>query len=99
MIAAIHEMAERKDGLINQTHMLTGEYLAACNFIFERGILSHDMTTSCSCTCLTNVSEGMKWFFKWKEELQEEPGIMGTHTYRVVVSLYYIKCFNYRHQI
>ena len=100
MLAAICEMAERKDGLINQPHMLTAEYLEACNFIFEKGILSHDMITSCSCTCLTNISEGMKWFFKWKQGLQEEPGIVATLTCTCgVVLLYYINCFIYRHQI
>ncbi len=73
MVAAIREMAERKEEM-KQSHVLTAEYLEACNLIFEKGILSHDPITSSKCACLTNISNGMKWFFKWKEELQENPG-------------------------
>ena len=79
MLAEIREMAEKKDGLIKQTHMFTAEYLKACNFIFEKGILSHDMIISCSCMCLSNISEGTKWFFKWKG-LKEEP-VLWLHTH------------------
>lgn len=73
MLAAIHEMAE-KDEITKQSHMCTAEYLEACNLIFENGILSHEMICSPKSKALANISEGMKWFFKWKQELQKEPG-------------------------
>ena len=72
MIAAIQEMAEKHDIFCN-SHLLTAEYLQACNMMFQNGILSHEKITSTSSKALSNMEEGMKWFFKWKEELQEEP--------------------------
>ena len=73
MIAAIHEMVDKNAYAKN--NMITAEFLQACNFIFERGILSHEMITSSTSPCLVNISEGMKWFFMWKEGLQEDPGM------------------------
>ena len=67
-------MAEKKEEL-RETHLLTAEYLQACNLLFENGILSHEKITSVSSKALLNMAEGMKWFIKWKEELQDEPGI------------------------
>ena len=72
MIAAIREMAEKN--ALGETHTLTADYLTACSMIFENGILSHQKITSINSKPLTNITEGMKWFLKWKEELQEEPG-------------------------
>ena len=74
MLAAIREMAEKKDECTKQTHVCTAEYLEACNLIFENGILSHEMICSPNSKALVNISEGMKWFLKWKEELQKQPG-------------------------
>lgn len=75
MIAAIHELAEKKQEWMKESHILTAEYLQACNFHFENGILSHDKITPTSQKCLANMAEGMKWFVKWREELQEkDPG-------------------------
>lgn len=60
MIAAIKEMVDEKE--IN-ADMMTAQYLEACHFIFEAGILSHDKIVSSSSRCLRNISEGMQWFF------------------------------------
>ena len=73
MLAAIREMAE-KDEYAKQSHVCMAEYLEACNLIFENGILSHEMICSSNSKALMNISEGMKWFLKWKEELQKQPG-------------------------
>ena len=73
MLAAIREMVEKKDEFTQQSHVCTAEYLEACNLIFENGILSHEMICSLKSKSLVNISEGMKWFFKWKE-VQKEPG-------------------------
>ena len=73
MIAAIREMAE-KNNWMRESHSLTAEYLQACNFIFENGILSHEKINSTRSIVLMNIEKGMKWFLKWKEELKEEPG-------------------------
>ena len=75
MIAAICEMAEKKEEC-REAYLKTAEYLKACNLLFENGILSHEKITSISSKPLTNMAEGMKWFMKWKEELQHEPGIL-----------------------
>ena len=72
MISAITEIAEKKDTL-KEAHTLTANYLKACSMIFENGILSHEKITSMSSTSIANMTEGMKWFYKWKE-LQQEPG-------------------------
>lgn len=74
MIAAIREMVEKMHCLGN-AHDLTAQYLEACNLMFENGILSHDVITSSNSNCLENISKGMSWFIKWKEELQENPGM------------------------
>jgi hypothetical protein len=53
---------------------MASEFLKACHLIFEKGILSHEIILSSSSPCLSNISEGMKWFLKWKESVQEDPG-------------------------
>lgn len=75
MISAIREIAVKKD-TSKEAHTLTANYLKACSMIFENGILSHEKITSMSSTSIANMTEGMKWFHKWKEELQQEPGTM-----------------------
>ncbi len=67
-------MAEKKEEF-RDTHSLTVEYLQACSLMFENGILSHDKMTSTSFKALSNMAKAMKWFEKWKEELQDEPGM------------------------
>ena len=74
MLAAIREMADKKDEFTKQSHVCSAEYLEACNLIFENGILSHEMISSPESKALLNIREGMKWFINWKEELQKEPG-------------------------
>ena len=85
MIAAIHEMVDKKDELTagGKSDLMTVEFLQACHFIFERGILSHEIISSSSSPCLANISEGMKWFFKWKEleSVQEDPGTCTCRSY------------------
>ena len=71
MIAAIKEMADINN---DDADLITAEFLEACHLIFEKGILSHDIIVSTSSPCLANISEGMKWFLKWKASLQEDPG-------------------------
>lgn len=73
MIAAIREMAENKPDY-RVVHDLTADYLEACNLIFENGILSHNVIIDSNSICLKNISKGIDWFVKWKEELQENPG-------------------------
>lgn len=53
---------------------MTAGFFEACHLIFEKGILSHNIILSSSSPCLANISEGMKWFLKWKEDVQEDPG-------------------------
>ena len=74
MIAAIREIADKKDEYTAKPDIITAEYLQACNFIIERGILSHNIVSSSVSPCLSNISEGIKWFVKWKESLQEDTG-------------------------
>ena len=74
MLAAIREMADKKDEFTKRSHVCSAEYLEACNLIFENGILSHEMIRSTESQALLNIREGMKQFINWKEELQKEPG-------------------------
>ncbi len=74
MIAAIEELAEKFYPSMNNCHTYTAQYLKACSFIFEYGILSHEKIESAESRPLSNMTEGMKWFCAWKEELQSEPG-------------------------
>ena len=77
MIAAIHEMVDKN--ACGECDVITAEFLQACHFIFERGILSHEIISSSTSPCLASISEGMKWFFKWKEAVQEDPGTCLIH--------------------
>ena len=90
MIATIREMAEKKEEL-RETHLLTAEYLQACNLLFENGILSHEKITPVSSKALLNMAEGMKWFMKWKEELQDEPGHFQSIIMLINICSYYIE--------
>lgn len=76
MLAAIREMSIKKADMMNENHELTASYLQACNFIFEKGILSHEKISSPNSKSLTNMACGMKWFFEWKQELSDEPRII-----------------------
>lgn len=57
-----------------EAHLMTTEYLQACNLLFENGILSYEKISSIASKALTNMAEGMDRFMKWKQELQDEPG-------------------------
>ena len=76
MIAAIREMIDKKDdSFTGRSDLMTADYLEACHFIFETGILSHEKIESISSPCLLNMNEGIKWFVKWKETLAHDPGM------------------------
>uniref|UniRef100_A0A1X7SZ13 Transposable element P transposase-like RNase H domain-containing protein n=1 Tax=Amphimedon queenslandica TaxID=400682 RepID=A0A1X7SZ13_AMPQE len=85
MISAIREIAEKKDTM-KEPHSLVANYLRACNMIFENGILSHEKITSMSSRPIVNMAEGMKWFFKWKEE-EPDMGFVTYHVSRIQRSL------------
>ena len=75
MLATLEEMAEKKEGTVKTSFMLTVKYLESCNMIFENGILSHEKITRSDSIPLVNMEIGLKWFLQWKEELQTEPGV------------------------
>ena len=65
MLAGIKEMASYKDEVNTAYHLEAFEYLDACNKLFERGILSHDLIDSQSFSVLHNMMEGMKHFVRF----------------------------------
>ncbi len=46
MIAAICEIVDKKDEYAGKSDQLTADFLEACHFIFETGILSHEMISA-----------------------------------------------------
>ena len=76
MIAAVHEMVDKKDiDVTGKSDLMTADYLEACHFIFERGILSHEKIESSCRPCLLNMNEGLKWFVNWKKNSAHDPGM------------------------
>jgi hypothetical protein len=76
MLAAIKEMASYKDEINKACHLETYKYLDACNKLFERGILSHELINSLSSPVLENMTEGFSCFERWHQVLcQNETGL------------------------
>ena len=70
MLAAIKEMAGYKDEVNKACHLGTFKYLDACNKLFERGILSHEVIDSLSSPVLHNMMEGFSYFERWHDALR-----------------------------
>ncbi|XP_014673537.1 PREDICTED: uncharacterized protein LOC106813823 [Priapulus caudatus] len=51
--------------------MATHGYLAACNLMFERGLLSHHRVTAQNQHVLHNILEGYRYFENWAKELED----------------------------
>ena len=76
MLAAIKEMAKYKDEVTKSCHLETAEYLEACNKLFERGILSHDIIRSSGSPVLESMRQGFDYFERWHQNLsQSDAGI------------------------
>ena len=79
MLSAIKEMASYKDEVNKACLLETFKYLDACNKLFERGILSHDLINSLSSPVLQNMTEGFSYFERWHETLcQSETGLFSS---------------------
>lgn len=68
MISAICETAESGDNDLDHNRSSTAEYLEACNFLFEQGILSHSSINSEDSAVLKNMKKGYDYF---QEELKQ----------------------------
>ena len=68
MLAAIKELCESRADQ-QKEHLAVFNYLEACNFIFERGILSNEPIKCPSSPTLANIEKGCKFFSDWKSNL------------------------------
>ena len=68
MLSAIRELADKRD--FSESHTATGDYLDACNRMFETGILSHSKIIYQQSHVLVNLHTGFNHFFQWHEALQ-----------------------------
>ena len=74
MISAIREHAQRVDTTSQQTSFATADYLEACHYLFEEGILSHRLVTTRDDTVLKNMAKGFDYFQKWYQEACDTEG-------------------------
>ena len=63
MIATVKDLASSDSDVEASTN--TGEYLEACNLLFEQGMLGHRRINSKNSPVLTNVRKGMAFFEQW----------------------------------
>ena len=63
MIATVKDLASSDSDVETSTN--TGEYLEACNVLFEQGMLSHRRINSKNTPVLTNIRKGMAFFEQW----------------------------------
>ena len=63
MIAAVQDLACSGSNGGGSTN--TGEYLEACNLLFEQGMLSHRRINNSNSPVLTNIRKGMTFFEQW----------------------------------
>ena len=75
MLAAIQEMASRKEEVEKDYHLATLEFLQACNSLFEEGILSHKVIKSSTSPVLQNMTAGFNFFEAWHKDVScNNPG-------------------------
>ena len=60
MIAAVQDLATSGSDEGGSTN--TGEYLEACNLLFDQGMLSHRRIINTNSPVLTNIRKGMTFF-------------------------------------
>ena len=69
MLSAIQEKACCKDEVDKAYHLVTFEFLQACNKLFEEGILSHGVINSPKTQTLQNMTAGFTFFEVWHHEI------------------------------
>ena len=76
MIAAVQNLASTgsDEGSTN-----TGEYLEACNLLFEQGMLSHRRINNSNSPVLTKIRKGMKFFEQWCADHEETGNFIIKH--------------------
>ena len=63
MIAAVKDLSSSGTDVAASTK--TGEYLDACNLLFEQGLLSHHRVNNKDSSVLENIKKGMSFFEQW----------------------------------
>lgn len=75
MLAAVQEMASRKEEVEKAYHLSTLKFLQACNKLFEEGILSHEIINSPTSPALRNMKMGFAFFEAWHQDVScNNPG-------------------------
>ena len=69
MIAAVQDLAV--SGSDRGGSKNTGEFLEACNLLFEQGMLSHRRINNSNSPVLTNTRKGMTFFEEWCADHEE----------------------------
>ena len=63
MIAAVKDLSS--NGTDVEASTKTGEYLDACNLLFEQGLLSYRRVNNKDSSVLKNIKQGMSFFEQW----------------------------------
>eukprot|EP00794_Sanderia_malayensis_P006654 gene6654-7400_t len=69
VLTELYDYVHKGEGTDCVSTNLSGDYLAACNKIFERGILSNEKITINDMSIMQNILEGYTFFEDWWENL------------------------------
>lgn len=69
MIAAVQDLASSESDRGGNKN--TGEFLEACNLLFEQGMLSHCRINNSNSPVLANIRKGMTFFEEWCADHEE----------------------------
>ena len=69
MIAAVQDLASGRSDEGGSKN--TGDYLEACNLLFEQGMRSHHRINNSNRPVLTSIRKGMTYFEQWCADHEE----------------------------
>ena len=90
MLAAIRELGESRPDE-QREHLAVLEYLEACSFIFENGILSSNPITCSSSQAYKNIEKGFQFFFNWKIGMSGDVKYLIVHAYTIIMFLHFLE--------
>lgn len=77
MTAAVKDLSS--NGTDIEASTKTGEYLDACNLLFEQGPLSHCRVNNKDRSVLENIKKGMSFFEQWCADHEDTCNLLAAY--------------------